>query len=200
MRLTKDLSDKLDQNYRRQNIGNYKTIENSVNDILSQHEKHKREEKNAHDAKQITYKNSDVETIINHYLNRYKNIVISSSGEGEEEVRDSRTSVDGENHELLAERLLHDFLQVKQEIDSVDKKFVEINFDMYFPDKTGQSPMGDLLQKALDDIGKSEAGTLYIKNGTYLINRRLYIPANTTIKMESNTVLLRPMRAPSRMG
>ncbi len=191
MRLTKDLSNKLDQNSRRQHIGNYKTIETAVNDIHNYARKHKSEEKNAHSAKQIQYKNTDVETIINHYLGRYKGIVVSSSGEGKEEVRDSRTSIDGENHELLAERLLHDFLQIKQEIDSVDKKFVEINFDSYFPDKTAQLPMGNLLQKALDDIGKSEAGTLYIKNGTYLVDRRLYIPPNTTIKMESNTVLLR---------
>lgn len=191
MRLTKNLSNKLDQNFRRQNIGNYKNIETAINDIYNYTRKHKNEEKNAHSANQIRYKNTDVETIIKHYLGRYKGIVVSSSGNGIEEVRDSRTSMDGENHDLLAERLLHDFLQTKNEIESVDKKFIEINFDTYFPDKTGKKPMGDLIQKALDDIGKSEAGTLYIKNGTYLINRRLYIPSNTTIKMESNTVLLR---------
>ena len=190
-RLTTDLSNLLDQNGRRQHIGNYKTIQRSLNDIQNYTERHKSEEKNAHSARQIKYKNTDVETIIEHYLGRYKGIVVSSNGNGIEEVRDSRTSVDGENHDLLAERLLHDFLQTKNEIEKVDKKFIEINFDTYFPDKTGKKPMGDLLQKALDDIGKSEAGTLYIKNGTYLINRRLYIPENTTIKMENNTVLLR---------
>lgn len=191
MRLQKNLSNKLGQDFRRQNIGNYTTIEKSINDILDQIKSHKADEQKAHDAKQIKYQDTDVETIIKHYLSRYKSMVVSASGEGEEEVRDSRTSVDGENHELLAERLLHDFLKVKQDIETVDKKFIEINFDTYFPDKTGQLPMGDLIQKALDDIGKSEAGTLYIKNGTYLINRRLYIPENTTIKMENNTVLLR---------
>lgn len=191
IRLTTDLSILLDQNSRRQHMGNYKTIQSAFNDIQHYIERHKNEEKNAHSAHQIKYKNTDVETIINHYLSRYKSIVISASGEGIEEVRDSRTSVDGQNHELLAERLLHDFSQIKNNIDSIDKKFIEINFDTYFPDKTGQIPMGDLIQKALDDIGKSEAGTLYIKNGTYLINRRLYIPENTTIKMENNTVLLR---------
>lgn len=191
IRLTTDLSILLDQNSRRQHMGNYKTIQSAFNDIQHYIERHKNEEKNAHSAHQIKYKNTDVETIINHYLSRYKSIVISASGEGIEEVRDSRTSVDGQNHELLAERLLYDFLKVNSDIENVDKKFVEINFDTYLPDKTGKTPMGDLIQKALDDIGKSEAGTLYIKNGTYLINRRLYIPANTTIKMENNTVLLR---------
>ena len=43
MRLTKNLSNKLDQNFRRQNIGNYKNIETAINDIYNYTRKHKNE-------------------------------------------------------------------------------------------------------------------------------------------------------------
>ena len=191
MRLEKNLSNQLDQTFRRQNIDNYKKIERDHNTLLDDNVAHKTTDKNAHNSKQIKHENTTVENMLIYQKERIKNLVVGVDGDGVKEVTDSRVSMDGHGHGLLSERLLHDFNNVNETIDSVNKKFVEINFDTYNPDKTGNVPVNTLLQSALNEIRDAGAGTLIIKNGIYLINKRVTVHSNTTIKMEDNAVLLR---------
>ena len=191
MRLEKNLSSQLDQLFRRQNIDNYTKIERDHNTILDSNIAHKTTEKNAHDSSQIKHENTTVKNMLIYQKERIKNLVVGVDGDGVKEVTDSRVSIDGESHELLSERLLHDFNNVNESIENVNKKFVEINFDTYNPDKTGNVGVDQLLQQALDEIGNAQAGTLIIKNGTYLINKRVSVSGNTTIKMEEHAVILR---------
>lgn len=191
MRLEKNLSNRLDQSFRRQNIDNYTKIERNHNDILEQNKKHRTTEKNAHSSSQIKHGNTTLDKLLNYRLSQIKELVVGVDGDGVKEVTDSRVSADGTRHGLLSERLLHDFNNVNESIEDVDKKFVEINFDTYKPDKSGNVGVDVLLQQALDEIGNAQAGTLIIKNGTYLINKRISVSGNTTIKMEEHAVLLR---------
>ena len=191
MRLEKNLSNRLDQSFRRQNIDNYTKIERNHNDILEQNKKHRTTEKNAHSSSQIKHGNTTLDKLLNYRLSQIKELVVGVDGDGVKEVTDSRVSIDGESHELLSERLLHDFNDVNESIEEVNKKFVEINFDTYNPDKTGNVGVDQLLQQALDEIGNAQAGTLIIKNGTYLINKRVSVSGNTTIKMDEHVVILR---------
>ena len=191
MRLEKNLSNRLDQSFRRQNIDNYTKIERNHNDILEQNKKHRTTEKNAHSSSQIKHGNTTLDKLLTYRLSQIENLVTGVDGDGVKEVTDSRVSTDGNSHELLSERLLHDFNNVNESIEDVNKKFVEINFDTYKPDKSGNVGVDVLLQQALDEIGNAQAGTLIIKNGTYLINKRISVSGNTTIKMEEHAVLLR---------
>ena len=191
MRLEKNLSNQLDQSFRRQNIDNYKKIERDHNTLLNNNVAHKTTEKNAHNSNQIKHENTTVENMLIYQKERIKNLVVGVDGDGVKEVTDSRVSIDGNSHELLSERLLSDFNSVNETIDNVNGKFVEINFDTYNPDKSGTVPVNTLLQSALNEIKDADAGTLIIKNGTYLINKRTTVYSNTTIKMEDNAVLLR---------
>ena len=63
--------------------------------------------------------------------------------------------------------------------------------DDYNPDKTGIIPSGSIIQNALDTMENLKINNLYINDGTYLINRRMYIPDDTNIIMSRNTKLLR---------
>lgn len=191
MRLEKNLSNQLDQSFRRQNIDNYKKIERGHNDILEYNTKHKTTEPNAHNSSQIKHGNTTVEKMLTYRLAQIKNLVQGVDGDGVKEVTDSRVSMDGTTHDLLSERLAHEYNDTQQQINEVKERFIEVNFDDYNPDKTGNVGVDVLLQKALDDIGNVEAGTLIIKNGTYLINKRVSVSGNTTIKMEEHAVILR---------
>src|SRR5699024_6512129 len=129
MRLEKKISNQLDQTFRRQNIDNYKKIERHHNTLLDDNVAHKTTDKNAHNSKQIKHDNTTVENMLIYQKERIKNLVVGVDGDGVKEVTDSRVSMDGHGHGLLSERLLHDFNNVNETIDSVNKKFVEINFD-----------------------------------------------------------------------
>lgn len=191
MRLQKILSNQLDQSFRRENIDNFTKIENGYNELSDYTVKHKTTEPNAHNSSQIKHGNTTVEKMLTYRLAQIKNLVQGVDGNGVKEVTDSRVSIDGNSHELLSERLLHDFNNVNQTLDNVNNKFVEINFDSYNPDKTGNVGVDTLLQQALDEIGEVKAGTLIIKNGIYLINKRVSVSGNTTIKMEDYATILR---------
>lgn len=191
LRVQKNLSNKLDQSSRREHIENYTKIEKAFNDFVSRDYKHRTDEENAHNTKQITHGNTTLDKLLTYRLAQIENLVTGVDGDGVKEVTDSRVSTDGTSHELLSERLLHDFNNVTESIEDVNKKFVEINFDTYNPDKTGNVGVDQLLQQALDEIGNAQAGTLIIKNGTYLINKRISVSGNTTIKMDEHAVILR---------
>ena len=55
-----------------------------------------------------------------HYQNeRIRNLVLGNLGNGQQEVRDSRVSMDGQSHPLLSERLKHDFSRIEEETDKL---------------------------------------------------------------------------------
>lgn len=190
-----DLIKKLDvffnDKFIGQNESNYKKIEDAINGNDSDFTNHKTNELNAHNSKQITHENTTVYKMLIYQMERIRNLVLGVDGDGIKEVTDSRVSLDGKIHGLLSERLFYDLNRTNEKIEKVDRKSVEINFDTFNPDKTGQTPANLELQEALDQIRDAGAGTLVIKNGTYLIDKRLTVYSNTTIKMEENAVLLR---------
>lgn len=191
MRLETNLSYELDQRFRKQSKENFKTIENTLNREIKNHNYHKTEENNAHNSFQIVHKNTTVENMLNYQMRRIKNLVVGVDGDSIKEVTDSRVSTDGVQHDLLSERLKDDFDKTNSELKKIKKRFVEINFDTFNPDKTGEVGIEEKLQHALNEIGEAEAGTLVIKNGEYLINKRISVPGNTTIRMDEHAVLLR---------
>lgn len=195
-RLVTSLTEVFDSKFVEQNEFNYKKTQNFIDNTNEYKNHHKTNEKEAHNTTQIAHTDNYVgEVTLNNMLiyqmERIRNLVLGVDGNGIKEVTDSRVSNDGKTHGLLSERLYYDFGFLKGKIDETNSKFVEINFDSYKPDKTGTTPVNEKLQEALDRIGKAQAGTLVIKNGTYLINKRLAVHKNTTIKMEEHAVILR---------
>ena len=84
----------------------------------------------------------------------------------------------------------HGYIGTEEEWSkSINKN--SLYLDDYKPDKTGVIPSGSIIQNALDTMEDLKINNLYINDGTYLIDRRMYIPDDTNIIMSRNTKLLR---------
>jgi hypothetical protein len=66
-----------------------------------------------------------------------------------------------------------------------------IYLNHFNPDKTGEVPCSNIIQQALDLMKKFNIANLYIDNGTYLIDKRIYIYSDSNVIMSENTKLLR---------
>ena len=80
--------------------------------------------KKAHTAEQIKYTlptgpSTTVDKELRYQNERVRNLVLGNLGNGQQEVRDSRVSMDGQSHSLLSERLKHDFSYIEEETDKL---------------------------------------------------------------------------------
>ena len=89
-------------------------------------------------------------------------------------------------------RFLHDFSyagyhQGEKAIPLVHKNIVDVTLPPYNADNTGEADVTEIIQKALNDVGQSGGGVVYLPSGTYKVN-----PGNaeTALRIQhSNTVL-----------
>lgn len=185
MRLYTDFPIELGQEYR------YKTIENFKN-LLDEHkaskknfEFHKTEEKHAHKAKQIDYKLSNVHDELQYQDGRIETLLVGHNGDGVEEVKDSRTALDGTNQNLLSQRLKYDFENINKKIDDnynyLNKKIERIvNVNDYGADPTG----AQLSDEAFKDALGSGNVHVHMTAGTYKIKDGIKLPSNTVLSGE----------------
>lgn len=171
----------LGQEFRRKTVENFKDILRSFNTINRRIKYHKEEEENAHNATQITYKNSNVHNELQYQRGRIKELVVGHNGDGIEEIKDSRTSLDGEIHDLLSERLKYDFDKInkiiKDNYEYLNNKIERIvNVNDYGADPTGQKDSTQAFKDAL------ESGNVHVHMtaGTYVV---------TGIKLPNDTIL-----------
>src|SRR5699024_4811263 len=91
-------------------LDGFKSIENRF-------KKHKTEEQHAHNSKQIDHKLSNVHDELTYQDGRIEGLVIGHNGDGIEEIKDSRTALDGTNQPLLSKRLKYDFEIIKNKME-----------------------------------------------------------------------------------
>lgn len=102
----------------------------------------------------------------------------------QKKIEDAYKGGNGQQYPSLADRL-------NTEYQYFLNRFNFKNAINYGADPTGTTPAADKLQKALDEIHAEGGGELFIPNGKYLINKRLYIYENTVLTMADNCTLLR---------
>src|SRR5699024_2156342 len=181
MRLYLDFPIELGQEYRYKTVDNFKNILDSFKAVEKDFEYHKTEEENTYNDKQIDYKLSNVHDELQYQDGRIEGLVKGHNGDGVEEVKDSRTSLDGSNHELLSTRLKYDFETIKQTIEDnynyLNNKIERIrNVNDYGADPTGQK---DSTQAFKDALGSGDVH-VHMTEGTYRV---------TGIRLPNNTVL-----------
>lgn len=181
MRLHTDLPIELGQEWRYKTVDNFKRILDGFNAIDKNFEYHKTEEQHAHNAKQIDYKLSNVHDELQYQDGRIEGLVIGHNGDGIEEVKDSRTSLDGTNHELLSARLKHDYQVINKKIEDnyeyLNNKIERIvNVNDYGADPTGEQDSTQAFKEAL----RGGDVHVHMTAGTYKV---------TGIKLPNNTVL-----------
>ena len=176
-----DFPIELGQEYRYKTVDNFKRILDGFKSTENKFEKHKTEEEHAHNAKQIDYKLTNVYNELQYQDGRIEGLVIGHNGDGVEEVKDSRTALDGTNQPLLSKRLKYDFEIIKNKMEEnfnyLNKKIERIvNVNDYGADPTGEQDSTQAFKDAL------RGGNVHVHMtaGTYKV---------TGIKLPNNTVL-----------
>lgn len=91
-------------------------------------------------------------------------------------------------------RFLHDFSYAgyhrgEVSIPVVSANLIDLTMAPYMADKTGNTDVRAILQKALDDVGKAGGGVVFLPEGTYKIN--VSATAGNTVKISYSNVVLR---------
>lgn len=191
MILFTDFPLELGQEFRYKTVENFKRLVHQYSLQKREFENHKTEEEHAHNAKQIDYENTNVYKELKYQAGRVSGLVTGHNGNGIEEVKDSRTDMDGGDHELLSERLKYDFEKVNKTIEDnyvkLNKKIERIvNVNDYGADPTGQ--------EYSDQAFKEAFGTgnhhVHMTEGTYKIKNGLRLPSNTYLSGEGKDITI----------
>lgn len=171
----------LGQNFRYKTVENFKRILDNYKYLNEDMKHHREEEKHAHNSKQIDYKLSNVHDELTYQDGRIEGLVIGHNGDGVEEIKDSRTALDGTNQPLLSKRLKYDFEIIKNKMEEnfnyLNKKIERIvNVNDYGADPTGEQDSTQAFKEAV------RGGNVHVHMtaGTYKV---------TGIKLPNNTVL-----------
>ena len=108
----------------RENELNFIAVRDMLFNIEEILYKHGRIDKQAHNSEQIKYTlptgpSVNVGQELTYQSQRIRNLVLGTLGNGQQEIRDSRTSMDGQNHKILSERLRHDFASISEDTQKV---------------------------------------------------------------------------------
>lgn len=106
------------QEYRQKSIHNFKWLLDKVKLIDEVIKKHKDIDRYAHDAKKLSYKNGNVHSELHNIRKEIQALVLGHNGDGIQELRDARTSVDGTTHPLIADRIKHDAQTLDRRVDN----------------------------------------------------------------------------------
>ena len=181
MKLYIDFPIELGQKFRYKTVENFKRILDNYKYLNEDMKYHREEEKHAHNSKQIDYKLSNVHDELTYQDGRIEGLVIGHNGDGIEEIKDSRTALDGTNQPLLSKRLKYDFEIIKNKMEEnfnyLNKKIERIvNVNDYGADPTGEQDSTEAFKQAL------RGGNVHVHMtaGTYKV---------TGIKLPNNTVL-----------
>lgn len=155
------------QEYRQKSIHNFKWLLDKVNAIDETIDKHKNSSRYAHDAKNLLFENGSVHVELNYLRKLIINLVLGHNGDGVQELRDSRTAVDGTNFSLLSDRLKYDLQVIDRRIDNEVDKIIE-TFSYYINIKSvGANGDGKTDNTNLFSEFKPKQ-VYFVPDGTYL--------------------------------
>lgn len=120
--LKNNLDTTIGQTFRRELSDNFTKIENVINEndnkSIENLHNHKNTELNAHSSKQIKHVLWDVDQELKYRAAQIGNLVLGANGDGIAETKDARVAVFSKKaHATLSERLLEDFLLIKNQMD-----------------------------------------------------------------------------------
>lgn len=171
----------LGKEFRYKTVENFKRLVYELEKNKRKFEHHKTEEEHAHNAKQIDYKLSNVHDELQYQDGRIEGLIVGHNGDGIEELKDSRTALDGTNQSLLSKRLKYDFEIIKNKMEEnfnyLNKKIERIvNVNDFGADPTGERDSTEAFKKAI------RGGNVHVHMtaGTYKV---------TGIKLPNNTIL-----------
>lgn len=186
MNLKFNLPIELGQKFRKYIIENFRTLAYNFEYLLKKIDEHE-DKKHAHKANQIDYENTNVDKHLKYQNKRISKLVLGHNGDGVQELRDSRVSIDSQPFNVLSERLYHDFNKINQTMEdnynSLNKKIERItNVNDFGADPTGERDSTEAFKKAFANGGKH----VHMTEGTYIVSG-LKIPNNTILSGEGKS-------------
>lgn len=164
-----DLPIGLGQEYRFKTISNFKWILNKVDSIDKVIEKHKTEDRKAHNATQVVYKKTNVYNELNYLREQVIALVLGANGDGVQELRDSRVSLDGTRFPLLSDRLKYELGTLDNKID--DEVEYITNYYSYYLNIQSIGAKGDGETDNTELFSNFGKGQVYfVPEGTYKTN------------------------------
>lgn len=189
MKLKFNFPIEIGQIFRKYIIDNFRAIKNSHDVTNEKLESHKNNDKHAHDAVNIDYKKSNVHDYLNYQDNRISTLVVGHNGNGVEELKDSRTSIDGTPFNVLSDRLYSDFTGIQKKIEdnynALNTKIERIvNVNDFGADPTGETESDEAFRRAL------RGGNVHVHMtaGTYKIKNGIKLPSNTVLSGEGKDI------------
>lgn len=168
----------------QRNFEDIKLWADSSNKALNDHKKQKDDAHTSDQIKHVTKKGQDVSLsdALNYHNEKVTHLVLGHNGNGIQELRASRTSMDAESFDDLSGRLYHDFLREENERKNLREELLKkiqrvVNVDDFGADPTGQK---DSTQAFKDALGYGNV-MVNMSGGTYL---------TTGIKMPNNSRLV----------
>ncbi|NJI03686.1 glycoside hydrolase family 55 protein, partial [Staphylococcus agnetis] len=170
-----------------QQESNAEDIEVALNKNEKYKNYHEKEQATSHTSNQILHTLSDGTTNktsdeLKYQRKQIEALVLGHNGDGVQELRASRTSMDAQNFDSLSSRLYHDFLTEKNNREKLRTELLSkimrvVNVDDYGGDPTGQKDSTQAFADALADGNRM----VTMSAGTYL---------TTGIKMPNNSRLV----------
>lgn len=178
----------LGQKFRQMIVENFKDVQYFYGQVIDIINDHQTTDKHAHKAKQIDYKLSNVHDELQHQDGRIEGLIVGHNGDGIEELKDSRTALDGTNQPILSKRLKYDFEVIKKKIDDntdyLNKKIERIvNVNDYGADPTGEQDSTQAFKEAV----KGGNVHIHMTAGTYKI-KGIKLPNNTVLSGEGKDI------------
>lgn len=186
LKLLKKLDVYFNDKLLKQIEDNFEKIERWLNGFSDDMDYHRKDEKDAHNSNNVPhFTKKGQKTNVGDEL-RYQNevndhLVLGVLGNGQQEVRQSRVSIDAMQHDTLEGRLHHDFLRemnerkkgLKELLDKINRV---VNVDEFGADPTGKKDSTAAFEKAFGE-GNVQ---VTMSGGTYKVYG-LKLPNNTRL-------------------
>ncbi|MDG0860332.1 peptidase G2 autoproteolytic cleavage domain-containing protein [Staphylococcus equorum] len=181
----------LGQSFRHMIVENFKDVQFFYGQVIDIINDHQTKDKHAHKANQIDYKLSNVHDELQHQDGRIEGLIIGHNGDGINEIKDARTSLDGDNHPLLSKRLKYDFDNMNKKIEDnytdLNKKIERIvNVNDYGADPTGENLSDEAFKEALG----SGNVHVHMTEGIYIVKDGIKMPNNTVLSGEGKDITI----------
>lgn len=166
MKLDLNFPIELGQEFRNKTINNFKLILDKINSIDKVIETHKTSELKAHDANQISYDKTNVYKELKYLRGQVIGLVIGHNGDGVQELRDSRISLDGVVHPLLSNRIKYDLETLDNKIDN-EIEYIK-NYYNYYVNIKSIGAVGD------EETDNTELFSSFKKQQVYFVPKGIY--------------------------
>lgn len=167
MYLYLDFPIEIGEDFRRKTLQNFKLILRYYKRMKEDLHFHKVEETRAHNARNITYRMTNVSDTLDDVQGQINALVLGANGDSMQEIRQARSSLDGVRHDLLADRIRYDLNSIIKKAED-NKEFLLDYF--YYINVKSKGAKGDGETDETTFFNSLDDNTIYyVPEGKYIM-------------------------------